>query len=85
MQLKDYQKETLATLARFFRDARIGGPKVAYEAIVNEPVQKARLGPLCRCLQGARSGAAGAVCVPATADRWRKDFARSPCGRRRPR
>lgn len=44
MELKDYQKETLATLARFFRDARVGGPKVAYETIVNEPSQKARLG-----------------------------------------
>ncbi len=44
MELKDYQKETLATLARFFRDARVGGPKVAYESIVNEPAQKTRLG-----------------------------------------
>ena len=44
MELKGYQKETLATLARFFRDARIGGPKVAYETIVNEVAQKARLG-----------------------------------------
>jgi type III restriction enzyme len=44
MELKDYQKETLATLARFFRDARVSGPKVAYETIVNEPDQKAQLG-----------------------------------------
>lgn len=44
MELKDYQKETLATLSRFFQDARVGGPKVAYETIVNEPAQKARLG-----------------------------------------
>jgi type III restriction enzyme len=44
MELKDYQKETLAMLARFFRDARVGGPKVAYETIVNESAQKARLG-----------------------------------------
>ena len=44
MELKDYQKETLATLARFFRDARVSGPKVAYETIVNALAQKARLG-----------------------------------------
>ncbi|MBR0827361.1 DEAD/DEAH box helicase family protein [Bradyrhizobium manausense] len=44
MELKDYQKETLASLARFFRAARVSGPKVAYETMVNEPAQKARLG-----------------------------------------
>jgi len=44
VELKDYQKETLATLSRFFREARVGGPKAAYETIVNEPAQKARLG-----------------------------------------
>ena len=44
MDLKTYQKETLATLARFLRDARVSGPKAAYEAIVNEPEQKKRLG-----------------------------------------
>src|SRR5260370_32898623 len=44
MELKCYQKETLATLGRFLRDARVGGPKAAYESIVNEPAQKARLG-----------------------------------------
>src|SRR5258708_19698999 len=44
MELKCYQKERLATLAGFFRDGRVGGPKAAYESIVNEPAQKARLG-----------------------------------------
>ncbi|WP_426613278.1 DEAD/DEAH box helicase [Bradyrhizobium sp. McL0616] len=44
MELKAYQKETLSTLSRFFRDARVVGPKAAYETIVNEPAQKARLG-----------------------------------------
>lgn len=44
MKLKAYQEETLATLARFFREARISGPKAAYEAIVREPDHKARLG-----------------------------------------
>jgi type III restriction enzyme len=44
MELKTYQKDTLATLARFFRDARISGPKAAYETIVREPDHKARLG-----------------------------------------
>jgi type III restriction enzyme len=32
MELKNYQNETLATLARFFQEARVGGPKAAYEA-----------------------------------------------------
>jgi type III restriction enzyme len=44
MKLKCYQLETLDTLARFFRDARISGPKAAYEAIVREPGHKERLG-----------------------------------------
>ena len=44
MKLKDYQEATLAVLARFFRDTRIAGPKAAYETIVREPDQKARLG-----------------------------------------
>jgi type III restriction enzyme len=44
MDLKRYQQDTLATLARFFRDARIHGPKAAYEAIVCEPGHKERLG-----------------------------------------
>jgi type III restriction enzyme len=44
MDLKQYQKDTLATLGSFFREARVSGPKVAYEAIVNESEQKKRLG-----------------------------------------
>lgn len=44
MELKQYQTDTLATLARFFRDARVSGPKTAYETIVREPQQKQRLG-----------------------------------------
>jgi type III restriction enzyme len=44
MKLKNYQQDTLGTLSRFFRNARISGPKVAYEAIVREPDHKARLG-----------------------------------------
>ena len=44
MQLKQYQADTLATLRRFFEEARIAGPKNAYEAITKEPEQAARLG-----------------------------------------
>jgi len=44
MRLKDYQQETLGTLGRFFREARISGPTAAYETIVREPDHKARLG-----------------------------------------
>lgn len=43
MQLKIYQTVTLATLRRFFEDARVAGPKAAYEAIVSEPEQAKRL------------------------------------------
>ena len=44
MQLKQYQTDTLAILRRFFEEARIGGPKGAYEAITKEPEQAGRLG-----------------------------------------
>ena len=44
MQLKQYQTDTLAVLRRFFEEARIGGPKGAYEAITKEPEQAGRLG-----------------------------------------
>ena len=44
MQLKQYQTETLAILRRFFEEARIAGPKAAYEALVSEPDQASRLG-----------------------------------------
>ncbi len=44
MQLKPYQTDTLNTLRRFFEQARIAGPKAAYEAITTEPEQAARIG-----------------------------------------
>ncbi len=44
MQLKQYQTDTLAILQRFFEEARIAGPKAAYEALVSEPEQESRLG-----------------------------------------
>ena len=44
MQLKQYQTDTLNTLRRFFEQARIAGPKAAYEAIAAEPEQAARIG-----------------------------------------
>ena len=44
MDLKRYQTETLHVLRRFFEEARIGGPKNAYEAVTREPEQSGRLG-----------------------------------------
>ena len=44
MQLKPYQTHTLDTLRRFFEQARLAGPKAAYEAIAVEPEQAARIG-----------------------------------------
>lgn len=43
MKLKDYQKASLATLRKFFEEARITGPKPAYEAITAEPELAKRL------------------------------------------
>ena len=43
MQLKQYQTHTLDTLRRFFEQARLAGPKAAYEAITTEPEQAARI------------------------------------------
>lgn len=43
MRLKKYQLTTLATLRRFLEDARLRGPKAAYEAIVSKPEQAKRL------------------------------------------
>lgn len=43
MNLKDYQKASIATLRRFFEEARITGPKPAYEAITAEPELSKRL------------------------------------------
>ena len=44
MNLKQYQTDTLSILRRFFEDARMAGPKNAYEAITQEPEQAMRLG-----------------------------------------
>ena len=43
MELKQYQVETLAVLRRFFEDARIAGPKNAYEAVTQAPEHAERL------------------------------------------
>jgi type III restriction enzyme len=44
MKLKQYQNDTLSVLRRFFEEARVAGPKNAYEAITKEPEQAKRLG-----------------------------------------
>ena len=44
MKLKQYQTDTLSLLRRFFEEARVAGPKNAYEAITKEPEQAGRLG-----------------------------------------
>ena len=44
MQLKQYQADTLAVLRRFFEEARVAGPKNAYETITKEPDYADRLG-----------------------------------------
>ena len=44
MELKRYQTDTLRILRRFFEDARVGGPKNAYESVTREPEQASRLG-----------------------------------------
>ena len=44
MKLKQYQTDTLSLLRRFFEEARVAGPKNAYEAITREPAQAGRLG-----------------------------------------
>lgn len=43
MMLKNYQDASLATLRRFFEEARITGPKAAYETLTAEPELAARL------------------------------------------
>ncbi|HMQ95581.1 hypothetical protein, partial [Amaricoccus sp.] len=47
MKLKQYQTDTLSVLRRFFEEARVAGPKGAYEAITREPDQAKRLGRYC--------------------------------------
>ena len=44
MKLKEYQSETLAVLRCFFEEARVAGPRNAYEAITRAPEQAERLG-----------------------------------------
>ena len=44
MKLKQYQADTLAVLRRFFEEARIAGPRNAYETITQAPEQASRLG-----------------------------------------
>ena len=44
MELKQYQADTLSVLQRFFEEARVFGPKEAYECITKEPELEARLG-----------------------------------------
>ena len=44
MQLKHYQENALAVLRRFFEEARMAGPKNAYDSIIKEPEQAERLG-----------------------------------------
>ena len=43
MELKQYQADTLSVLRRFFEEARVAGPKNAYESITGEPEQAVRL------------------------------------------
>ena len=43
MILKQYQDDTLAILRRFLENARLRGPKAAYETITSEPEQAKRL------------------------------------------
>jgi type III restriction enzyme len=44
MELKQYQTDTLAILRRFLEEARVAGPRSAYDAITTEPEQAERLG-----------------------------------------
>lgn len=44
MKLKQYQADTLTVLRRFLEEARVGGPKNAYDTLTTEPEQARRLG-----------------------------------------
>ena len=44
MKLKPYQADTLAVLRRFLEQARVAGPKNAYETVTGEPEQAKRVG-----------------------------------------
>ena len=44
MKLKQYQTDTLDILRRFLEEARVAGPKNAYESVTKTPEQAKRLG-----------------------------------------
>ncbi|WP_210163300.1 DEAD/DEAH box helicase [Niveispirillum irakense] len=44
MQLKQYQQDTIATLRRFFEEARVGGARNAFQQVTSAPDQAKRLG-----------------------------------------
>ena len=44
MKLKQYQTDTLIILRRFLEEARVAGPKNAYDTLTSEPEQAKRLG-----------------------------------------
>jgi type III restriction enzyme len=44
MELKQYQTDTLAVLRRFLEEARVAGPRSAYDTITTGPDQAKRLG-----------------------------------------
>lgn len=44
MKLKQYQTDTLDTLRRFLEEARVAGPKIAYDTVTKLPEQITRLG-----------------------------------------
>lgn len=44
MKLKQYQTDTLAILRRFLEEARVAGPKNAYDSVTQAPEQAKRLG-----------------------------------------
>lgn len=44
MKLKQYQTDTLDVLRRFLEEARVAGPKNAYDSVTKEPDQAKRLG-----------------------------------------
>ena len=85
MQLKQYQTDTLAILRRFFEEARIAGPDAAYQVIVNEPEQMARLGRYAGAYSSVEGIAGSALRLSAVADRRWKDPACGPRHCCRPR
>ena len=43
MKLKQYQQDTVNTLSKFFKEARLRGPKVAFDKITQGEEQAKRL------------------------------------------